>query len=100
MFPSSDEGFGLPVGEALYLGRTVVSSTDSGLDKVYGAHAGLLVGEPNAQALADLLCRANERIPGPRQRTTLPVWGDAVDIVRNRILSDVGRGRDRTRDER
>jgi len=52
---SSDEGFGLPVADAQYLGIPVVVSSDSGLGDL---HDGVLVSLPIPRDLASALARA------------------------------------------
>ncbi len=56
VFPSTYEGFGLPVLEAQASGLAVVASAAGGLPEAVGEE-GVLVGEPSAAALADALGR-------------------------------------------
>jgi glycosyltransferase involved in cell wall biosynthesis len=61
-YPSSYEGFGLPVAEALACGRPVVTTTVSSLPEA-GGDAALLVPPGDAAALADGLRRALRMAP-------------------------------------
>jgi len=56
VYPSSFEGFGLPVLEALACGTPVVTSNTTALPEVVG-DAGLLVDPSNVEALAEALGR-------------------------------------------
>lgn len=59
-FPSLDEGFGMPVLEAMTYGLPVISSNTSALPEVCG-DAALLVDPNNTDQIKDALCRmANE----------------------------------------
>jgi glycosyltransferase involved in cell wall biosynthesis len=55
-FPSLDEGFGMPVLEAMAHGIAVVTSARAALPEVAGT-AALLVDPENPEALAEALCR-------------------------------------------
>ena len=55
-FPSLDEGFGMPVLEAMAAGLPVVTSNRSALPEVAG-DAALLVDPLDTAALANALCR-------------------------------------------
>lgn len=56
VFPSLEEGFGLPVLEAMASGAPVITSDRSSLPEVAG-DAALLVDPLSADALADAMCR-------------------------------------------
>ncbi len=56
-YPSSYEGFGLPVAEALACGRPVVTTTVSSLPEA-GGDAALLVPPGDVEALAAVMLRA------------------------------------------
>jgi glycosyltransferase involved in cell wall biosynthesis len=66
-YPSSHEGFGLPVAEALACGRPVVTSTAASLPEAAG-EAALLVPPGDANALAAALERALQMGPDERAR--------------------------------
>jgi glycosyltransferase involved in cell wall biosynthesis len=48
---SSDEGFGLPIAEANYLGIPALVTSDSGMEMIHPE--GVVVAEPNPQGMAD-----------------------------------------------
>lgn len=71
---SSDEGFGLPMAEALLLGVPAIATSDSGVGEVF---AGLVrLAEPDAASVADqvrwTLERPNPPLRHPRR------WADAA----------------------
>ena len=59
-FPSLDEGFGMPILEAMAAGTPVVTSNRSALPEVAG-DAALLVDPENTEELAEALRRLTER---------------------------------------
>jgi glycosyltransferase involved in cell wall biosynthesis len=81
VYPSSYEGFGLPVAEALACGRPVVTTTVSSLPEA-GGDAALLVPPGDEQALADGIQRALRLSPeelarGPAH-SALFTWADTA----------------------
>jgi glycosyltransferase involved in cell wall biosynthesis len=59
-FPSLDEGFGMPVLEAMAYGVPVIASNTSALPEVCG-DAALLVDPTNTEQIGEALCRLAER---------------------------------------
>ena len=55
-FPSLDEGFGMPVVDAMARGVAVLTSNVSAMPEVVG-HAALLVDPSDVRSIADGLCR-------------------------------------------
>jgi len=81
VYPSSYEGFGLPVAEALACGRPVVTTTVSSLPEA-GGDAALLVPPGDVPALADGIQRALRLSPeelarGPAH-SALFTWADTA----------------------
>jgi FkbM family methyltransferase len=84
---SSDEGFGLPVAEALSLGRPVVVTADGGLDETFGSSVRAVPATPEALggAIGDaLLQRATAS-----QQSNVTSWGDTARVVREAIATKV-----------
>jgi glycosyltransferase involved in cell wall biosynthesis len=80
-YPSSYEGFGLPVAEALACGRPVVTTTASSLPEA-GGDAALLVPPADVAALADALIKALRLSPeelarGPAHAAYF-TWGETA----------------------
>jgi len=82
---SSDEGFGLPVAEALSLGHPVVVTSDSGLGEIFGNSVRAVPPEPEAlgQAISDAL--AQDRTAG--HQTSINSWRDTAAVVHEAIAS-------------
>jgi glycosyltransferase involved in cell wall biosynthesis len=80
-YPSSYEGFGLPVAEALACGRPVVTTTVSSLPEA-GGDAAVLVPPADVEALAEALERALRLTPeelarGPAHAAYF-TWGETA----------------------
>lgn len=73
VLPSSDEGFGLPVVEALATGRPVVVSAVPALLEVAGPH-GVTAPPRDADALADALARVLEAPGDPAAQDARRAW--------------------------
>jgi glycosyltransferase involved in cell wall biosynthesis len=82
---STDEGFGLPVAEALSLGHPVVVTSDSGLGETFGGSVRAVPPEVDAmgRAISDALAQGHTT-SHPSAR---PSWRDTAKIVREAILS-------------
>ena len=86
VYPSLEEGFGLPALEALACGAALVTTTGSAMAEVVGESA-LLVGPGDTPALAATLARviddaalaAQLRTAGPAQAETF-TWGASVQL--------------------
>jgi len=83
-FPSLDEGFGMPVLEAMSAGIPVITSNRSALPEVAG-DAAVLVDPDDTAALSDALCRLTrdedlraDLVVRGRARAKLFTWGRAV----------------------
>lgn len=90
---SSDEGFGLPVAEANYLGIPALVTTDSGLDEIH--ESGIVVAEPNPASVARAITKAIEndvQMPG---RGALTTWSDTAFGIRRSAVGAL-RGDDTT----
>ena len=88
---SSDEGFGLPVAEANFLGIPAVVTTDSGLGEIH--HQGLVEAAPNAASMAEALTYAlSGRVPRA-DLTGVQTWADTATGLRNATLRSLAEGR-------
>lgn len=72
VLPSLDEGFGLPVLEALACGRPVLASDLPVLREVAGDHA--LFAPPDEEAIADGLARLAATADGDREQAARRAW--------------------------
>lgn len=82
---SSDEGFGLPVAEANYLGVPALVTDDSGLGEIHSA--GVAIAQPNAASVAKALRSALDGavdVPPVGQLTT---WAHTADGIRRAALN-------------
>ncbi|OEI68254.1 hypothetical protein Cus16_1925 [Curtobacterium sp. ER1/6] len=82
---SSDEGFGLPIAEACYIGVPAVICDDSGVAEL---HPGALVARPEAGDLAAQI-RAALRSGTPTDSRTVRSWRDHVTVLRERLAATV-----------
>lgn len=79
---SSDEGFGLPVAEAMWLGVPALITDDSGMTEVFGDYPEVVAPDPAAiAAVLPRLWASGDR-PRPSTRASLPTWQDAARCLR------------------
>ena len=86
---SSDEGFGLPVCEANFLGVPCVVTSDSGLEEIHEGR--VLVADPSAESLAVVIeaaLVASRRTWREQQES----WATHAEMVRSAIQTCVERG--------
>jgi glycosyltransferase involved in cell wall biosynthesis len=85
-YPSSEEGFGLPVAEALACGAPVVT-TDRGATAEVAGGAARLVPARNIEALADALVQAAEHGTNGLPEPHIATWDDCarahLDVYRS-----------------
>lgn len=79
---STDEGFGMPVAEALSLGRPVVVTSDGGLEKIFAE--AVQVADPNGPSIGEAITAALTK-DGRGSAYRAPTWEDTVATVRARI---------------
>jgi hypothetical protein len=102
LFPSLDEGFGLPLLEAFAAGTPVVASNAGAIPEVAG-DAALLSAPEDAQALADNLLRVltdrqlrERQVAAGRARAALYTWSASAAAHRDvyeAIVTPSGRGK-------
>jgi glycosyltransferase involved in cell wall biosynthesis len=82
---STDEGFGLPVAEALSLGHPVVVTSDSGLGEIFGDAVRAVPAEPEAlgHAISDALAQGRMACDQPSMNS----WRDTATVVHEAIAS-------------
>ncbi|MFC7788632.1 glycosyltransferase [Microbacterium sp. MAHUQ-60] len=84
LMPSSDEGFGLPIAEALFLGIPAVVTDDSGMTEIFGD--AVSSAAPDAESLAaaviDALARRAHADPREIGMTT---WASAAEKLRSAV---------------
>ena len=82
---SSDEGFGLPIAEAQFLGIPAVVTSDSGLDVIFGSFPH--VSAPDPAALAAVISTALSTPSAASE--TLHSWDDTARELRRALLGGV-----------
>ncbi len=98
VFPSDFEGFGLPVVEAMRLGKRVVISRDPALLEVSGGHAAIASSadpEPLAAAVEEALRFTSEQLAEAQHFAERYRWSATVQVVREalRVAAAVPAGR-------
>ena len=84
---STDEGFGLPIAEAEYLGIPAVVSSDSGMAQIFGDSA--IAVDPNSDDISEAIIaawNASQTIDLSEEREALWRWGDAVKLLRRQLI--------------
>jgi glycosyltransferase involved in cell wall biosynthesis len=84
---SSDEGFGLPVAEALSLGHPVVVTSDGGLGETFGDAVRAVPAEPSA--LGDAISDALAQDRTVCEQSAMNSWRDTARVVHEAIASTV-----------
>lgn len=84
---SSDEGFGLPVSEALYLGIPVVVASDSGLGEIHSGS--VIVSSPEGNDLALAIAKGLQN--GLTGRGRVSTWGGCAATIRSAIQAQLGK---------
>ena len=79
VMPSTDEGFGLPVAEALFLGIPAVVTSDSGMPEIFGA--AVTSSPPVPGALARAISAALEET-NARPSLQITTWDAAAEKLR------------------
>lgn len=81
---STDEGFGLPVAEANFLGIPALVTSDSGLAEIHTE--GIIVAEPNATSVAEKMLDAlSGRVPRANLQST-STWAGTAAGLRDAVL--------------
>lgn len=86
VMPSSDEGFGLPVAEALYLGIPAIVTSDSGMPEIFGGD--VVSVAPTADALAEAIAGVLDGALGAADvaRSELITWADTAAQLRENLI--------------
>lgn len=94
VFPSLNEGFGLPVAEAIAAGTPVVTS-DFGSMREIAAHGGALLVDPrDDQAIADAVWTlvtddaAHARLAAEARSAPRRTWDEYADLVWRHLVAD------------
>ncbi|MBO0980998.1 glycosyltransferase [Microbacterium sp. SD291] len=85
VMPSSDEGFGLPVAEALYLGIPAIVTSDSGMPEIFGDD--VVSVAPTGDALAEAIAGVLDGALGAADVTgsELMTWADTASQLRSNL---------------
>lgn len=83
VMPSTDEGFGLPVAEALFLGIPAVVTDDSGMPEIFGD--AVISVPPTETSLADAMRAIRAGARGAAAAEDMTTWGAAARALRGAI---------------
>lgn len=89
VFPSDFEGFGLPVAEAMRLGKRVVISDDPALLEITGGHATVarsVAAEPLADAVEAALRLTSEQLAESKRFAERYRWAATAQVLRDALL--------------
>lgn len=95
VFPSDFEGFGLPVAEAMRLGKRVIISADPALIEITGGHATVaaVAAEPLADAVAEARRRTQDELAASRRFAERYQWVATAQVLRDALLTAARAGR-------
>lgn len=82
---SSDEGYGLPVGEAGYFGIPCIATTDSGLADIHGDAVHAVAPTPDAVAEGVLAILSS--CPSDSVRRPVHSWQTTAETMRSALIS-------------
>lgn len=80
---SSDEGFGLPIAEALYFGIPVVVAEDSGVADMHGP--AVIAAQPTPTGMAKAIAEGLGR--GRSDPGGVAAWADTVQLLRKKVAN-------------